>query len=173
MNTIELNGLKFSVEIVYDEDAEAPWSREDGHGPVSDWTQRDKMPGERTLARRLYTSLQYRYYDFAEAVKIAKRDGWGVKDETGLTANQIATRAVELDYQRLKAWCEDEWHYVGVVVRLLDTEGNTVWHEHASLWGIESDDEKYHDQVARELAEEIAARVGDSNVVCQKVREDK
>lgn len=36
-DTFEHKGRTFRVEFPYDDDAGAPWDREDGHGPVSDF----------------------------------------------------------------------------------------------------------------------------------------
>ena len=62
------------VAIVDDDQNNPPWENEDGHGPVSDWTRRDKRPGEIELNSDHGSK---RYYDFQEACKIARRDGWG------------------------------------------------------------------------------------------------
>lgn len=70
----EHNGNRFKVTFPPDWDRWAPWDEEDGHGPVSDWTTRAKRPGELILAR---DGCRYQYYDFAEACRIARRDGWG------------------------------------------------------------------------------------------------
>lgn len=71
----EHDGLRVVVTVHADDDAQAPWDREDGHGEVSDWTRRDKEPGERVLCEDRGAK---RFYDFAGAVKLARRDGWGV-----------------------------------------------------------------------------------------------
>lgn len=44
MDTIELNGRRYSVTIEADDDCDPPWKRDDGHGPVTAWTSRDKQP---------------------------------------------------------------------------------------------------------------------------------
>jgi hypothetical protein len=70
------NGEKVTavVAIVPDSDHGAPWEEECGHGTVSDWTRRAKAPGEIVLYQDRDSK---RFYDFAEAVRTAKRDGWG------------------------------------------------------------------------------------------------
>ena len=73
-DTITINGRSYTVEIESDYDQTAPWDNEDGHGPVSDWTRSAKEPGQMVLNE---DHGSYRYYDFAEACRIAKRDGWG------------------------------------------------------------------------------------------------
>lgn len=168
--TLELNGLSFRVEHKHDESTDAPWDMADGHGPVSDWRLLDtKRAGERVLCKD--RGQRARFYDYEEAMKIAKRDGWGLSDEEKAklasklgrepTKGEIAARAVEKDFEFLRAWCNDEWHYIGVVVTLLDIDGDPIEEQSASLWGIESNAGAYLDEVAKELAEEIAGRVGD------------
>lgn len=165
----ERNGRSFRVNIERDNDSGTPWDREDGHGPVSEWMSRDKRPGERVLCedhglRRFY------FYDFAEAVRIAHRDGWGISEKRiaeitkmqGLapTARQIAALAAHEDYERLRRWCADLWEYVGVIVTEVtgadDPDSVETDYAHA-LWGIESDCEEYIAEVAHELADEIPA----------------
>lgn len=166
-DTFERHGRTFKVALPYDDDRDAPWDREDGHGPVSDWrSTRDsytgypvKEPGERILFR---DGRDYRTYDFAEALRIAARDGWGLCDEARAklatrlgrepTRREVQVQAVEDDFQRLRAWCNDEWGYIGVVVT--DTETG----DRESLWGIESDCEDYIAETAHELADQIADR---------------
>ena len=67
------------AQIVHDDDAEPPWDREDGQGPVSNWTDRVKEPGERTLCE---DGGSRRYYDVQEATRIAKRDVFAPDAET-------------------------------------------------------------------------------------------
>ena len=74
-NTITINERRYTVEIEPDFDQTAPWDNEDGHGPVSNWTRSGKAPGQLVLNEDRDGSK--RYYDFAEACRIAKRDGWG------------------------------------------------------------------------------------------------
>lgn len=71
--TCEKDGFTVTARIQRDDDIGPPWKVHDGHGPVSDWTRRDKLPGERVLCEDRGSKM---YYDIAEAVKIAKRDGW-------------------------------------------------------------------------------------------------
>lgn len=189
------DGGHATAELIHDEDSGPPWELSDGHGPVSDWTTRNKSPGELVLHE---DRGRYRYYDFAEAVAIAKRDGWGYLphklviecDEFGnggratagpftaydpdnfnraiesvyeqhrqtMTAKQYAAEAARRDYEYLRKWCNDDWHYVGVVVTVFDGAGDEV--DSQSLWGIEcgdiggSDCCEYLSEVANELLEE-------------------
>lgn len=153
---LELNGMKFRVEYHHDPDMREPWKEHDGHGIVSEWTSRDKTAGERVMAQ---DGGLKRYYDFAESVKIARRDGWGDGSPDGeRSKGEIAASATEKDFEFLKAWSNDEWHWSGVVVTLLDVEGHDT-KERGSLWGIESSATEYLAATAKELAEEIAERV--------------
>ncbi len=159
-DTIEVNGRQYAVEIVPDEGHEAPWSAEDGHGPVTGWTTLAKRPGEMLLNE---DHGSRRFYDFAAAVKIARRDGWGLSSEErqrlaerlgrAPTPGDIAHAAALADFERLRAWCNDDWHYVGVVVRQADA--CRCCGPRASLWGIESDAGDYLAEVAQELAAEL------------------
>lgn len=160
---IAASGRKYEVLIEADDDAAPPWEREDGHGPVSAWTTRDKIPGERVLNSE---GGAYRYYDFAEACRIAKKDGWGISNPSkSATPKQIAALAVlaaEADYAYLRAWCNDEWRYVGVIVRPVCTCcGTTMRNDYRfALWGIEDDAGDYLDQVALELIDDAEADLG-------------
>lgn len=144
----ELNGVQFAAVIERDDTSGAPWNECDGHGIVSDWTTRDKKAGELILASN---GRLRRFYDFAESVKIAKRDGWNAPPYDQGTRAERATRAVWADFKRLRAWCGGDWQYVGVIVRRDDS--CECCGKSASLWGIESDSDL--ESVARELAGEL------------------
>jgi len=161
---IELEGNKFRVSIEPDDYCAAPWDRDDGHGPVSEWkhhsfgmgTKPPKAPGEMIL---VWDRGAYRTYDFAEAVRIAKRDGWDAAPyDATETPGQKAHKAAMADFNCLRQWCDGQWSYVGVIVELLDDEGDATG-ETESLWGIESDAGEYLDETAKELAGEILHRL--------------
>ena len=105
-------GFKVRAVIRRDEFMGEPWKEHDGHGPVSEWTTRDKRPGERILVAddRLYSKMR-RYYDVERAVTIAKRDGWDAPPYGEGTPGERAARAVERNFQALRAWCHDEWYW--------------------------------------------------------------
>lgn len=71
--TLEADGFTITATIHNDDDTGAPWDEHDGHGPVSGMTTRDKRPGELVLC----SDVGRRFYDFAAACQIARRDGWG------------------------------------------------------------------------------------------------
>ena len=187
------NGRKYTVALEPDDCHGAPWEEEDGHGPVTDWETRDKRPGEMLLNE---DGRAKRFYDFAAACRLARRDGWGflpgdleteqlpdgqwrarvatqwrkpamfetvapdvneairgvyaAHRDTFPSARAYAAAAAMADYRRLKAWCDDEWGYVGVVVT------NSETGETESLWGIESDAGEYLAEVTAELVEQFA-----------------
>ena len=145
----EAHGFTFRAAMEYDHYHGAPWQEEDRHGPVSDWVRRDKRAGELVLCE---DSGSYRYYDFQEASKIAKRDGWDTAPFGQGTRGERAARAAMADYDRLRKWCGDQWHYCGVVVVTAYREDIALGS--ASLWGIESDAGDYLLEVANELLPE-------------------
>ena len=164
--TIELGerkGLRFVAELHPDEDHSAPWEECDGHGPVSDWTSRGKSPGELVLCDDNPSGLRgrtnRRFYDFQKACRIARLAGWGVKGgkQEGETNRAYAARSARHDFEALRAWCNDEWQYVGVCVTAYHGETD-IELASASLWGIECNypgsDNSYLDDVAQELMDE-------------------
>lgn len=169
--TKEHRGHTITLKWFFDQDSGEPWKECDGHGPVSDWTTRDKVPGELVL----YSDRRsYRYYDYAEAMKLAKKDGWGLcpeaiaKLESKLgrppTKGEIRHASVMSDFEYLRRWCNNDWHWCGYMI---DIEG-TKYGE--GLWGIDSDSQDYFEKEAfesaiawldRELTEENRAACSD------------
>ncbi len=156
---IEHLGRRFSVEIVPEDNWRTPWEEEDGHGPVSDWRRRnyaghyDKAPGEMLLHEDRGSA---RFYDFAEACRIARAEGWDAAPYTPCTPRQKAARAALADFERLRRWCAGDWCYVGVVVSPVCECCETPDDRYTeSLWGINSDAGDYLDTVALELAEMV------------------
>ena len=151
--TGEREGFTFIATIHADDDSTPPWKREDGHGPVTDWQSRDKGPGELVLNS---DRTSKRFYDFAEACRIARRDGWGCAGGQlpGESKRTYAARAAMADYERLRHWCADDWSYVGVAVTVeKDGVRLTGPYDHA-IWGVESDCGDYLTELANEYLEE-------------------
>ena len=156
------DGFTLTFTSEYDPYHGAPWEEEDGHGPVTDWVHREKRAGEILLCSDRGAK---RFYDFAGAMAIAKRDGWGPSGEAlaaltrklghAPTKGQLAEAAVLADFHHLEGWASDRWRYVGVIVTLRNPEGEEVDSE--SLWGVE-DSGDYYQEVAEELAEELESR---------------
>lgn len=157
----EYMGQNFQLEIGRDDYMQEPWKENDGHGVVSEWTSRDKAPGERVLASDRGRHI---FYDVQATQAIALKDGWGLspddvaelKEKLGRTPTkrEVVAAAVEWDYNRLRAWCNDEWYWASVIVRL----GDKV----ASIGGCDgSDCNEYLMQLAHELADEILCEVAE------------
>lgn len=146
--TIELKGRSFKVSFYYDESMGAPWEEHDGHGPVREVRHRsEKRPGERIIHADRGACW---VYDWQAAVKTARKDGWCMaKNGAELEA------AVKSDLQHLQAWLRSDWHWCGVAVNLLDSEGEPIGgkFDHA-IWGVGSDGD-YWRSIAEDLAGEI------------------
>jgi hypothetical protein len=146
----EMDGFTLVARMESDDSHGAPWEEEDGHGPVSEWTTRDKSPGELVLAEDRSSK---RYYDFAEAVRIAKRDGWDAPPYGG-TVGEQAARAARADFEYLRRWCAGDLQYVGIVVSI-SKNGHMLDKHAASLWGIESEsDAAFISETIADLAAE-------------------
>ena len=166
--TIELgDGFTLKLTAEHDSDHGAPWEECDGHGPVSEWSQRDKRPGERVLCSDRHSK---RFYDFAEAVRIAKRDGWDAPPYKTGTKGEQAVRAVEADFEYLQDWCENRWGYLVLGCALHDADGHEIASDY--LGGVESCGDYWREELLgmantlleqheRELAEEHAAACRD------------
>jgi len=145
--TIEFNGRDFRVSLHYDSDRGAPWDENDCHGSVHvrRGDRSEKRPGEIIIC----TDYPFYWvYDFQSAVKKA-REVWGIK------SGPDAVKAVTADMRHLKGYLDNEWHYCGVSVQILDSEGEPIGEEfdHA-VWGVESNGECW-----REIAGEIAGEI--------------
>lgn len=154
--TFEYKGRTFRLEVDQDECIGPPWKESDGHGPVSEWTCRDKRPGEWVLCK---DGRSKRYYDFAEAMRIAKKDCWDAKPYGVGSKGEQAYRAVKEDFEYLRGWCNDQWTYAVLHVTLLGEDGE--WQSDSHLGGVEwyytvSD---YIMGTAKELADELLAEV--------------
>ena len=154
--TFEHAGRQYKAEIHADESMGPPWEEHDGHGIVSDWTTRDKAPGELVLAT---DGRSRRFYDFSGSCARARAEGWdSAPYNTGQESKAAqAAKAARADYEYLRAWCADEWSWCGVVVvPLCDCCGAADESRSESLWGIDSSDGgAYLQEVARELAEQV------------------
>lgn len=79
-----------------------------------------------------------------------------------MTAGQYAEAAVQRDFDSLRAWCNDDWCWVGVVLSL-SKDGIELDDYAASLWGIESEAGDYFNDVANELLDE-AVEAGEARL---------
>lgn len=155
----EIGMLRITAKIEADNAMGPPWEEHCGHGEVTVWTRRDKLPGELVVAEDRGSR---RYYDFAGAVKIARRDGWGVPNSDGMTKGQIAAAAAREDFEHLRRWCADLWSWVGIVLSVEvvwdDEDGDentaTLLDHAASVWGVDTESGSYLTDLAEELIPE-------------------
>lgn len=100
-DTFEAEGRTFLVRVHRDDDMGPPWEEHDGHGPVTGWERRkDKLPGELVLCEDRGSR---RFYDFQEACRIARRDGWGwlpgdletFRDEAGMWHARVKAQRLQ------------------------------------------------------------------------------
>lgn len=156
----EHEGKQFRAFIESDDDATPPWDRECGHVDVSEWERRNKAPSEVIINEDRGSR---RFVCIREAIAKATREGWGLngaplaalEEKLGRkpTKREVIAEAVRIDIERMRAWCADEWEYIGVCVCLLDSEGSPIGDKYsAALWGIESDCDDYIQEVARDMA---------------------
>jgi hypothetical protein len=146
-----LHGYDFIATCEPDDYSSEPWNEYDGNGIISEWRPKDsKRPGERILHQDRRSCL---FYDWAGTMEKAKREGWGCAHEHA-TAGERRACAVQADFDRWRRYCDGQWSYVFVVVRLADDP-----RERESLGGIESDCTDHIEETARELAAEILSRV--------------
>lgn len=160
-DTFERGGRTFTVEFWHDECMGPPWKEIDGHGPVRE-ERASRGNGKRSGERVLHKDGDYLWlYDWQEATRIAKRDGWGISREDRIafawkhwrcpTNKEVVRMAVQRDFDYLRRWCNDEWHWQTVVVRCDDELHGKI---DRSLGGVASDDPDLVD-FAHELADEI------------------
>lgn len=161
--TLPQCGVTVRIRYFQDTDSGAPWTENDCHGPVREvfctYGYPGKLPGEVILHS---DRGNYWLYDVQAAVKQAKAEGWGCKNQTdAMTRNEVAAAAVKQDMQFLQGWLKDDWFYVGVVCTVMEEDEDGEVYEtcyEESCWGYESFDD-YHETAGREMAQELAERV--------------
>ena len=136
-----------TIELERDDHMVEPWKECDGHGVVSEWTSRDKYLHERILCS---DRSQHRFYDVRASIALALKDGWDHPPYQTGTKRERAARAVDADFEHLRAWCNGEWQWVGVIVKV-SRDDHTIGED--SLWGI--DDEKYAYEEGESMAQHI------------------
>lgn len=157
------DGKTHLADVYTDDDRGAPWENSDCHGILSDWETRSKLPGEWVLCE---DRRARRFYDAQETMKKARAEKWGLSEPAlaklceslgrPATRGEILAAAVRADFEFLRGWCNDEWHYVGVCVRATDADGTAIGAPCGNaLWGIESGDAACILEVAIELASGI------------------
>lgn len=171
----EYRGCSYYVRVEPDHDLGPPWAEHDGHGPVSDWKRKEeKRPGQVVLHR---DRDSYRFYDWEAAVKLAKRDCWGLDDEAKaelalrlrkpvewLTRGETIVAAVQRDFDYLQAWCKDEWQWQWFAVTVYDEEGELLGK--SSLGGFAGETAE---EDALEAASEEAKAIIDGHIRGQEL----
>jgi len=157
--TREILHLPFRVEWFSDHFHEAPWDYCGvPSGIVYGWTTRDKRPGELVLDEDRGSR---RYVDFAELCDQARAEKWSCDAARKLTPpatpRQAAAMAARETFDDWKAWCNNEWHWCGTKVTLLDPQNDDEETDFAaSLWGLRDDDEEeqHYEEVILELVDD-------------------
>jgi hypothetical protein len=148
--TFTQEGRTYTVRTEHDSDT-SPLDGDGNGEDVTGWTTRDKRAGELVIAQDY---PHKRFYDFAGACKKALAEGWDAVPchaaFPGETRKQQAARAALANFNYLRRWFADEWAFVVVIVE--DEDGNAQ-----ALGGVEDSDPAYIDEVAQELASQLAA----------------
>ena len=161
MENFTYEGFDFMVEIKNDADHEAPWDDGDNNGIVFN-RRGKKHPSERIIHN---DGTNLTLYDWQGTIAKAEVEGWGLYPEAEQklaqslghmpTKRQIVEAAVARDYEMMRSWCNNEWHYVGVVVRLPDEWGG----REESVWGIPDNDTDVINEVRNELADSLITHI--------------
>lgn len=164
--TIEAHGFAVLIEYFYDDYLGYPWNEDDGCGVIeqrsSYHARPSKAPGEVILHSE---RGEYFIYDVQASMEKAKREGWGIAGETArVTKKQAIREAVLRDMARCRKWLTGDLFYVGIVVTVLDADGEKT-EDQESCWGFEyghrGNDADYAESEAREMAESLARSVFD------------
>ena len=135
-----------------------PWDEEDGHVSPEYFVRRDDVPSGWAIMST--HGRGYWAYDLGAALMKASREKWGLSTDSREykairikeghkkpTRAQIRYAAVKADAWRMAEFINGDWGYVGVSVTREDEEET---YDHA-VWGIESDDQSYWQEIAKEL----------------------
>jgi hypothetical protein len=179
------SGKKYHVELYYDHDMGPPQDEGDGYGVTErlDWNPTDEEQLEQHLCDyepeieeetrlRLMRQLSSEnwgssalYYDVLSSLHKAREEGWGAGAEWK-AANPNATKEEELmyvvnkDFDHLKGWYDDDWHWVTVSVAPLN-EDDEPDEDHREYCGgyestiVDHDQRKWFDEVIEDLAHSV------------------
>jgi hypothetical protein len=179
------SGKKYHVELYYDHDMSAPQDEGDGYGVTvrMNWNPTNEEQLEQHLLDyepeieeetrlRLMRKLSRAdwgspglYYDVLSSLHKARTDGWGAGEEWK-AANPNATKEAELmyvvnkDFEHLKGWYDDDWHWVTVSVAPLN-EDDEPDEDHREYCGgyestiVDHDQRIWFDEVIEDLAHSV------------------
>lgn len=166
---IERGGRRFKVKFPDDPDMGPPWDDDCMYeGLVSErrGSKDDKAPGERCMGGDRRDG--YRFFNVQEANARGKRDGWRLADKKlkeladklgrTPTKGEVRAAAVEGAFDYLSGWMNDEWHWSGVVVTLLDDNDHET-DETEAVWGVSDADYDYQESEAMSFADQINYRL--------------
>lgn len=159
------NGWQIKVEIEYDSDTQTPWEACDGMGVVKRCHGRPDEAYENWILNQ--DRGWYRYYDWKATLPEALKDGWGAAPYGEGTKKERVLRAMRSTYEYLRRWCNDQWHFVGLIVTLLDENGDEL--DEDSCWGMDSSNEAYLCSEARSWA---AAMIRNQRELVRKQKHD-
>lgn len=130
-----INGYEFKIVNQQDDDM-PPWEFCDNEADLlSDWTRRDKKPGELVLNT---DGTFKRFFDYQTACKYALKNQWGSRDSLPTdTKKQIASKAALNLFNYWRSWCDDEWAYRYIEITLIDPDTNQETDLIESCGGIE------------------------------------
>ena len=141
------SGKQYNVCWYYDYDMGAPQTEGDGYGVVErlDWNPTDEEQLEQHLCdyepeleeetrlrlmRRLCRNSGL-YYDVLSSLHLARTE-WGFDDPVE------AMEVVDKDFEFLKGWYDDDWHWLTVSVAPLDDDGEPMEDHREYCGGYES-----------------------------------
>lgn len=141
------NGKKYHVCWYYDHDMGAPQIEGDGYGVTErmDWNPTDEEQLEQHLLdyepeleeetrlrlMRVVCRSSGLYYDVLASLHKAKTE-WGFDDPVK------AMEIVDKDFEFLKGWYDDDWHWLTVSVAPLDADGEPMEDHREYCGGYES-----------------------------------
>lgn len=165
------SGLKYRAKFYADYDMRAPHEANDGHGVIEhlnrsvedilddeDINLSDDLSDDLRMRLPLFKELYYErgnywYYDVIKSIDRAITQ-WGCKPED-------AQAAVDQDFEYLRGWYQNEWHWMYVTLTKLDEDGEETT-DCTSLGGFESmllDDEQELSSVLCDMAWEIESEI--------------
>mgnify|MGYP000882735473 CR=1 FL=1 len=164
------NGYNFRMELQYDPDMGPPWKEHDGHGDVEEVVSPSWRPEKRGGQRVMRCSGRgYWLYDWQGAIAKAKAEGWGLRPEARAelaarigrepTKREVTAAAVEADFQHLRGWANDDWHWTCLRVVLLDVNGDEVCDDYVGGFESSMDDSEFESE-ARGMAENLLHEQG-------------
>ncbi len=117
-----INGYEFKIINELDDEF-TPWEFCDNEADlITDWTRRDKKPGEMVLCK---DHGYNRFFDYQKACKFALKEQWGSRNSLPTdTKKQIASKAALNLFNYWRSWCHDEWAYRYISITLIDPDTN-------------------------------------------------